>query len=179
MPIEFRIDERLAGTAATSARKGERVAVFPRSLLGPQDVGLPCALDALQGCLFSKIPGLPLPPRIGDLIVVIDQDLSCKAFVDELSLRATIKVVRPIEKDEAVFLRDISAIEAVHLDVTVPEDAAVVVVRSFNWSRSLFFDFGPLHEEFGKRTYNLESALGQQMTLLYGLPTPGFKLSAG
>jgi hypothetical protein len=179
MPIEFQIEERLGGFTLTSARKDEKVAIIPRALLGPQDTELADRLDGLQGCLFSKIPNLPTPPRICDLIVIINHDLMGRAFVDELPLPATVTAARPIEKGEAVFLKDISGIEAVHLDVHVPDDAAIVVIRSFNWKRSLFFDFGPLHNDFGKRTYNLEKALGQQMTLLFGLPSPACKFAAG
>lgn len=179
MPIKFQIEERLVGFAATSARKGEKVAIVSRTLVGPQDPELAERLEGLHGCLFSKIPDLPTPPRICDLIVIINHDLTGIAFVDELPLTATVKPARSIEKGEALLLSDISSIEAVHLDVPVPDDAAIVVVRSFDWRRSLFFDFGPLHKDAGQRTYNLEMALGQQMTLLFGLPAPAFKISAG
>lgn len=179
MPIKFKIEQRLAGFTATSARKNEVVAVVSRELLGPQDSDLADRLDKLQGCLFSKIPGLPAPPRIGDLIVIVNHDLTGIAYVDELSLTATIKVARPIEKGQDVFIKDIANVEAVHLDTAVPNDAAVVVVRSNGWKRSLFFDFGPLHDDSGNRTYDLDKALGQQMTLLFGLPAPTAAISTG
>ena len=136
-------------------------------------------LDSLHGCLFSKIPGLPSPARIGDLVVIIHQDLNGLAYCDELPLHARVKVARAVEKGESVFLKDISEIDTVELTVTVPDDAAIVFVRSFNWKRSLFFDFGPLHEESRTRTYNVEKALGNQMTILFGLPSPAAKIQAG
>lgn len=179
MPIEFKLEQRLAGFTATSARKDEKVAVVSRALLGPQDPELADRLDKLHGCLFSRIPNLPPPWRIGDLIVIVNHDLTGIAYVDELPLTATIKAARPIEKGQAVFVKDISAVEAVHLDTTVPDDAAVAVVRSSGWNRSLFFDFGPLHEDSGNRTYDLDKALGQQMTLLFGLPAPTAEISTG
>jgi len=179
MPIEFQLEQRLAGFSATSARKDEKVPIVTRALFGPQDPELADRLDGLQGCLFSRIPDLPAPPRICDLIVIIDQDLAGRAFVDELPLTATVIAARPIEKGEHIFLKDISGIEAVHLGVPVSDDAAIVVIRSHNWKRSLFFDFGPLHDDFGKRTYNLDKALGQQMTLLLGLPAPASPIASG
>jgi hypothetical protein len=179
MPIEFKLEQRLAGFTATSARKDEKVAVVSRELLGPQDPELADRLDKLQGCLFSKIPNLPAPPRIGDLFVIVNRDLTGIAYVDELSLTATIKAARPVEKGQAVFIKDISNVEAVHLDTAVPDDAAIVVVRSTGWKRSLFFVIGPQQEDSGNRTYDLDKALGQQMTLLFGLPAPTAEISTG
>ncbi len=179
MPIEFQLEERLGGFTATSARKDEKVAVVSRVLIGPQDLDLTDRLDGLEGCLFSKIPGLPTPPRICDLIVVINQDLTGIAFVDELPLISKCIAARPIEKGQAVSLKDISGVESVDLGMSVQDDAAIVVVRSSGWKRSLFFDFGPLHDEFGKRTYCLDKALGQQMNVLWGLPAPTGKIKSG
>jgi uncharacterized short protein YbdD (DUF466 family) len=90
-----------------------------------------------------------------------------------------VKLNRDIEKGGTVFLKDISEIQKVELGMTVPEDAAIVVVRSLNWKRSLFFDFGPLDTKQGNRTYSIDHALGQQMGLLVGLPAPSGQLAAG
>ncbi|MEZ5328509.1 MAG: hypothetical protein R3F19_25990 [Verrucomicrobiales bacterium] len=82
---------------------------------------------------------------------------------------------RPVKKGEAIFQKDISGIESVDLGVSVSDDAAIVVIRSSYWKRSLFYDFGPLHEDAGRRTYDIDKALGQQMTLLLGLPAPSLR----
>ncbi len=179
MPIEFQLEERLVGFTATSAREGENVEIISRALLGPQDAKLVHHIDELEKALFSKIPGLPRRPSISDLIVVINQDLSGKAFVNELPLPAKVKLTRDIEKGQTVFLKDISEIQEVTLGVEVPNDAAIVVVRSFNWKRSMFFDFGPLDTKQGDRTYSIDNALGQQLTLLVGLPAQPGHLTAG
>lgn len=172
MPLSFKIEERLAGFVAAAAKKGEKVSVIYRELLGPSDIDLNARLDQLHSCLFSKIPGLPEPSRIGDLVVVLRNDLSGHAYVDELETKAMIKPNRVVSKGESVYLHDISHIESVHLGLEVANDSAVVVVRSFLWKRSLFFDFGPILPDAGLRDYPLEQALAQQMLLLFGLPAP-------
>ena len=179
MPIEFKIVERLIGFLATSVREGENAIVVSRVLLGPQDPKLVHQLDELERALFSKIPGLPPRPLIADLILIINQDLTGLAYVNELPLPAKVKLTRDIEKGELVYLKDISEIKEVTLGVEVPSDAAIVVVRSFNWKKSMFFDFGPLDTKQGDRTYNVDHALGQQLALLMGLPAQPGHLTAG
>jgi hypothetical protein len=78
---------------------------------------------------------------------------------------------------EAVYLHDISDIQSVSIGIDVPKESAIVVVSSFLWKRSLFYDFGPLLHEAVPRDYELENALAQQQLLLYGLtaPQPEFK----
>jgi hypothetical protein len=120
MPIEFTIEERLAGFVPKGAATGEKATVIFRELVGPSDSQLSLRLDQLQGALFSKIPGLPTASRIGDLIIVIYHDLHCRAYVDELGLRAKIKLNTPKAKGESVYLRDIADIESVDLDLEVP-----------------------------------------------------------
>ncbi len=170
MPIEFRLSERLAGFVGSSAKKGEQVSVIVRELLGPDDPHLPSRLDQMHRCLFSKIGGMPQPSRIGDLVIAIDQDLRGRAFVDELDLIAKVIAARPIEKGQEIYTKDIKAINSIKLGCEIIDSEAVVVVRSFFWQRSLFYDFGPLHKDSGPRSYDLERAMGQQMTLLLGLP---------
>lgn len=179
MPISFKIDERLAGVVGNAAKKGERVHVIYRELLGPFDDNLMGRLDQLHNCLFGKIPGLPDPSRIRDLVIVLRNDLSGDAYVDELATKAMVKPNRAVAAGDPVYLHDISGIESIDLGLHVENDAAVVVVRSFLWKRSLFFDFGPLLEEAGPRDYPLEQALAQQLLLLFGLPAPQPLFGAG
>lgn len=179
MPIEFKLKDRLAGFVGTSAKKGEDVSVIFRELLGPSDEHLANRLDQLHGCLFSKISGLPDPPRIGNLVITLDQDLNGKAYVDELQLTGCVIAAGPVEAGQAITIKDIKAIESVDLDFKVAASEAVVVVRSFYWKRSLFYDFGPLHAEAGDRNYDVEKALAQQMTLLVGLPASPSSITAG
>lgn len=179
MPIVFKLEERLAGFLGTSAKKNEKVSVIFRELLGPSDEHLASRLDQLHLCLFGKIPGLPDPPRIGDLVITIDRDLNGKAFVDELQLTGRMIAAGPIEAGQLVTIKDIKAIDSVDLGFKVDPSVAVVVVRSFYWKRSLFYDFGPLHPEAGDRKYDVEKALAQQMTLLVGLPASPPDITSG
>jgi|GEM_PF-1934487 len=179
MPILFKLEERLAGFLGTSAKKGEKVSVIFRELLGPSDEHLVSRLDQLHGCLFGKISGLPDPSRIGDLVIIIDQDLNGKAYVDELQLIARVIAAGPVKAGQPVTIKDIKAFESVDLGFKVAASEAVVVVRSFYWKRSLFYDFGPLHSESGDRNYDVGKALAQQMTLLVGLPASSSDITAG
>lgn len=179
MPIEFKLEERLAGFLATSARKGEHASVVFREMLGPDAADLGSRLDGMHQCLFSKVPGLPNPTTICDLVVIVDRDLNARAYVDELSMAMRAVATRAIGVGEPVHTKDISSVESVDLGIPVSENEAIVVVRSFYWKRSLFYDFGPIHDEAGPRRYCVGRALGQQLTLLLGLPAPAAGMSEG
>ncbi len=170
MPIEFQLTERSAGFLLTSAKKGEEASVIFRELIGPDDPLLLDRLEQLHQALFAKIGGLPQPPFIADLIIAIDDDLKGRAYVDELPLISRVIAARAVAAGEEIYTKDIRSVESVKLECEIPDTSAVVVVRSFYWKRSLFFDFGPLHKDSGPRSYDLEKVLGQQMTLLMGLP---------
>src|SRR5438874_763116 len=170
MPIPFRLEERLAGFLGKGAKKGEVVDIIFRELLGPGDPELPERLNKLQSCLFSKIPGFPNPPRISHLAVMIDRDLVGAAHIDDFKVTAQVKPTRAIAAGEPAYVKDIADIESVSFGIEIPKECAVVVVQSFGWNRSLFYDFGPLLEKVEPRDYAIERALAQQQLLLLGLP---------
>jgi len=171
MPIKFQLNERLAGFALNTPSSGQPVQVLYRELVSPTDsLHLQNRLDQLQGCLFSKILGLPPPYLIDHLLVVIDQDLSGIAYVNELQITAKVRANRAVEAGAPIYAGEISDISSLDLGVEIAIDAAVVLFRSFGWKRSLFFDFGPLKPDFGPRSYSLDRALAQQALLLLGLP---------
>lgn len=173
MPIDFRLEERLAGFALAPAGPGQDVPVQYRELLGPSDgAKLTDRLEQLQSVLFGKIPGLPSPSLIDHLLIVIHSDLSGTAHVNELEVKAQVKVGRDLEAGSPVFVSDIVDVSSIDLGVDVPNDSAVVVVRSLGWKRALFFDFGPLAPNVGPRDYELDRALAQQALMLLGLPSP-------
>src|SRR5437762_2523438 len=113
MPILFNIEERLAGFVASPAKKGEQVSVIFRELLAPTDTELEQRLEQLHSCLFAKIPGLPEPSGISQLTVVIDSDLSGRAYVNELEIQATVKANKAISKGDPGFVTDIADIESI------------------------------------------------------------------
>src|SRR5438552_5035073 len=169
MPISFHLEERLAGFCGNTAKKGENVDVIFRELLGPADPNLSARLNELQSCLFSKIPGFPNPPKISDLAIIINRDLLGEAHIDDFKVTAQAKPTRAIAAGDSVYVKDIADIESVSFGIEIPVDCAVVVVQSFGWKRSLFYDFGPLLEKVGPRDYAIEKTLAQQQLLLLGL----------
>ena len=170
MDINFKLVERLAGFVATSCDVQGGVWVCQRELLGPTDPHLTDRLEKLHDALFSKIPGLPPPSQIDHIVVTIDQNLFATAFVNNLHPQAKIKVNRAVQAGEPVYIRDIDDIAAVDLGINVPADSGVIVVRSFGWRRSLFFDVTPLGPDKPSRDQSLEAVLAQQMLMLFAIP---------
>lgn len=172
MPIEFKLAERLVGFALTSAGPTEKVAVVPSDLIPPADAfRLTQALEHLQNILFGLIPGFPPPSVIDHLLLIIRKDLSGIAYINELSFTAQVKVNRTLQAGTQVFSRDIDDIVSFEPNVEVPDDCAVVVVRSAGWKRSLYFDFGPLNEPAQPRSERLGQVLARQALLLLGIPS--------
>jgi len=169
MLVEFQLEERLAGFANATVGPGEQVQVISRELISPDDAfHLMNRLDRMHGALFTKIPGLPAPSLIDHLLVVIRSDLSATAYVNELQqVRAEVQLKRHVNAGELIYLRDIENITSVDLGVEIGDDCAVVLMRSFGWRRSLFFDFGPLHSDY-THDYQLAEVLAQQALMLIG-----------
>jgi len=174
MAITFQLTERLVGFAAANACGGEPAPVVYRQLVAPSEATLLLdRLERMQGALFNVIPGLPYPSIIDHVLVIIRPDLTAVAYVNELQITAMVKVKRAVAAGQPLYVSDVEDISSINLGVEVPEDAAVVVVRSNGWRRSLFFDFGPLHEPPVPRDYPLDRALAEQALLLLGLVESG------
>ena len=155
MPIEFKIEERLAGYAAAPGKGGESVPIIYRELIGPLDaLHLQQQLDQLHGTLFSKIPSLPDPSTIHHLLVLIRPDLSCIAYVNELNIRDKVKVNRSVKRGEPIFAKDIADVAEVDLNVDIPPDFGVVFVRSLGWKRALFFRFRATASRYRPQDYS-------------------------
>lgn len=172
MPLEFQLEGRFAGFAAATTLAGERVQVISRELISPDDsTHLLDRLEQMQSALLGKIPGLPAPSLIDHALVVIRPDLSATAYVNELdNVQAKVKIKRGVKAGEAVYVKDIESITSINLGVEIGDDCAVILMRSFGWRRSLFFDFGPLHEGQA-RNYRLSEVLAQQALMLIGMPS--------
>lgn len=168
MPIVFQLADKIVGLSLHTATAGERIMVETCALVSPNDSRLAHVLEELQRGLFSRIPGLPDPPTIRHLVVVIRQDLSGTAYVNELKLTARATVARAVSAGDPVFTRDISEIHEASLGVEVPDDAAIVVVTSIGWHRSVYFDFSPFTER-QSRCGVLAQILAMQMLQLLGL----------
>ena len=176
MRIDFKLPGRIVGFSLTSAGPGETVAVASSDLIGPADAfRLAQMLEHLQGAIFGFIPGFPLPSTIDHLLLVIKQDLSATAYINELNFLAQIKANRAIQAGTPVFIRDIDDILSFNPNVSVPDDCAVVVVLSSGWKRSVYFDFGPLNEPPSPRSEDLRRVLARQAILLWGIPSGNTK----
>ena len=171
MPVNFQLTERLVGFSLSFAESGQKVDILFRELLGPTDSKLIGRLESMHNTVFGKIPGLPEPTSIDHLLVVIRPDLSAAAYVNELKITALAKPNRSIKAGEQVLVSDITDITRVNIGVKIDPRDCVVVVRSFRWRRSLFYDFGPMSPEIGPRKFDIEQALAQQELLLLGLPS--------
>jgi hypothetical protein len=170
MRVDFKLKALLAGFAVTTADAEQGVWICQRELVGPMETHLTDRLEKLQDALFSQIPGLPAPSQIDHIVVTIAPDLSATAVINELQPKAMIKANRAIKAGEGIFVRDIADIAVVDIGIDIPADYGVVVVRSFGWKRSLFYDLTPLGPDKPPRGEALESVLAKQMLLLFGLP---------
>jgi hypothetical protein len=172
MPLTFKLDQRLAGLLMNAPKQGEKAEVLYQDLVPPTDSARVLHyLEQLQSCLFGFIKGFPPASAIDHFIIAIGRDLSGTAYVNELDFKARVKL-KPevkIEVGHPVLVSEVEDIVGVSLDVDIPQDAALVVMRSFGWRRSVFFDFGPLIQDPYTRSYDIETILAQQQLMLLGL----------
>lgn len=169
MPIEFKLTERIVGVSLHAATAAEKLGIEYGALIPSDDPArVQHVLEGLQGCVFSRIPGFPDPSQVSSVVVVIQQDLSAMAYINELYLKAKVRVTRDVNKGDPVYSKDISEIQEVSLGIEVPDDAAVIVVTSIGWRRSTYFDFGPFTDH-KSRIGPLSQILAQQMLMLFGL----------
>lgn len=170
MPIKFELKGMPAGISLNFATKGDLVKVMATELIGPLDSNLLVTrLEQIHTMVFEKIPNFPLPSQIDHLLVLINNDLSGIAYINELEINAKIKINRDIEKGEPIYQKDIDDIYSVDLGVEIPESVGVIVVRSLGWKKSLFYDFGPLHKDKEPRSFLIDQVLAKQALLLLGM----------
>jgi hypothetical protein len=114
MPIEFKLQERPAGISLNFAVRKELVDVMTTELIGPLDSNLLVTrLEQMQTMVFEKIPNFPSPSQIDHLLVLINHDLSAIAYINELEIKAKIKINRDVEKGEPIYKKDIDDIDSV------------------------------------------------------------------
>ena len=169
MPTEFTLVEKLVGFAVHTATGNEQSLFEYGALVPPSDPArVQHVLEGLQRSVFSRVPGFPDPSQIRHVVVVVRQDLSATAYVNELKLLAECKVTRDVKAGEPAMTSDISEIREVSLGIEVPDDAAIIVVTSIGWRRSVYFDFGPFTDD-KSRIGPLSQILAQQMLMMFGL----------
>ena len=83
-------------------------------------------------------------------------------YVNELELRARIRVTGPVEAGQAVTRDDIADIERLELGVQIPDDAGFLFLFSVGWRKGLFYDFGPIIGQTPeRRQYDVAVSLGR------------------
>jgi len=174
MPRDFKLQERLAGFVAHVATPAEKVMITTGELVSPDDPAeVQRVLGELQKTLFSKIPKF-MPPLARHVVIIIRNDLSAVAYVDECIARAKARTTRAVEAGEIAMASDIAAVEDVELvladstTLNVPDDVAVIVYTAIDWRRSIYYDFGPLTEK-RTRIGPLSKILALQMSMLLGI----------
>lgn len=170
MRIEFSLAEPTIGWALHSATPTEMLAVRSAAVISPDDAReIQEVLDKLNAGLLDKIPGLPARSQIDNLLIVIKRDHTAVAYVNEPHPRVKVRVARAVEAGEPLRNGDIAEVVEVELNVDIPDDAGIVAVSSFNWRRSVYFDFGPLAPQPQERIGPLRQILALQLAMLWGL----------
>lgn len=173
MKISFNLTERIAGFVVSLDSLSNTADVISKELVGPTEaISLADRLENLQRGLLDKIPGLPPPGRIENLLILIHRDLSGTAYVNELALTLQVRAARAVKAGDPVYLSDIADIISVKPDIDIPDDSGVVMIRSVGWRRSLFYDLEPLLPSGTPRSYAIDALLARQELLLLGIPGP-------
>ena len=139
MPQEFQLTERVCGVSHEFRLRWREGAVSHARTHRATEAHLLDRLEQIHLAVFAKIPGIPLPALTDHLLVVIRPDLTGTAYVNELRIRAMVRVNRDVEAGTPIHRHDITEVTSVDLAWKSPENA-VIVVRSSGWRRSLFFD---------------------------------------
>jgi len=167
MPQQFQLKERICGFSMNSALAGETVKFCTQEVIGPRAPHLVDRLEQIQNAVFGEIPGIPPPSLIDHLLVLIGPDLKGIAYVNELQIQVSVRVNREIQTGAIIFRQDVSEVISVELGVDIPNDHAVILVRSSGWKRTLLYDLGPLIPDHGPRTAELQKILVRQEELLF------------
>jgi hypothetical protein len=171
VPIEFKLEEieRPLGWFEHAGTPNELVLVKNAALIGPDNAQtLQDFLQRLHKSLFRHIPGLPDPHQIRQLIVLLRNDLTGVAYVNELVGTAMVRTAREVNPGPAT-VEDMASIEEVSYPIDIPDDVAVVVIHCAEWLRTLYFDFGPVAQQPLPRIGPIRQIIGAQLAMLWGV----------
>jgi len=142
--------------------KGESVQVVYREFSCSDDGELFISrLEGFPTAILNKIAPSIQPSQVDHLFIVINKDLSCTVYVNEINTFVKIQTTRSVAAGEEVTNDDIADIDELKLDgINIPEDSAVVYLFSVQWRKGLFFDFEPISPNGTPRNYNLSRTLG-------------------
>ncbi len=163
--IEFSLPQEMIpiGVAAETAAGGGLCEVITTEGLTSHDGALlTWRLETLNESILRHIPGLPPASLLDNLLVVVRPDLSGVAYVNELRVRASVRATRAVTAGAPVLIDDIDDIATLDVGIEVPPDCGVVLIRSFGWRKSLFYDLQPLSPTSSPRSFGLERAFARQ-----------------
>ncbi len=163
MPVEIDLGRPPSGFAISAALEGEDVAVCFREFTSTEDgqhfVG---RLENSCSHILERLPDPLKPSQVDHLLVVYRGDGKADVYVNELQVKAQVRVTGQVEAGDPVMKDDIAAIEYVDVGVAVPEDAGFLFLFSIGWRKGLFYDFGPIiPSKPQRRRYDIGRLLGQ------------------
>jgi hypothetical protein len=163
MPYEIDLGKPPAGYTLRAAREGESVAVQYSEFTSTEDgQHFIQRLEGFASDVLSKAPVRVSPSQVDSLLAVIRRDGKATVYVNEVELKALMRVSSAIEKGAGVTKNDIVDVDSLELDVAVPDGAGVLFLFSIEWRKGLFYDFGPIAGPAPQpRKYNLAGLLGR------------------
>lgn len=165
MAYRLRLDNLPMGHAASAARPNEQVPVIVREFLSPEDgQELIQRLEGIPNDLLEKVSDRKriIPSQVDHLLAVIHPDKTLDLYVNELSLSASVQPTRSVKAGEAIYRNDIADISYLNMGgVEIPDDCGFLFVFSAGWRKGLFYDFGPLTPERGKREFDCRTVLAK------------------
>jgi hypothetical protein len=153
MSFEIKLEQLPAGYVAEIIKKGgSQAKIIATEFVSSEDGDLLVTrLEGIPADLVRKLPSWPgmREGSVEHLLAIIRRDKSATVYVNELNIRALMRIKRPFAKGERIFSNEIADIERVQLkfhqeEITVPPDAGVVFLFSVGWRKGLFYDFSPL-----------------------------------
>jgi hypothetical protein len=121
----------------------------------------------LEGWPTTILNMLPVPEKfspscVDHLFAIIRQDKTATVYVNELAFQMRARAKRKLEPNELISLDDFADVERINLEnISVPDNAGVVLLFSCGWRKGFFYDFSPfVPNDSGNRHYDLEVLLG-------------------
>lgn len=164
MPVQIDFGKPPVGYAVSSARAAdEKVSVQFLEFTSTEDgqhfirrlEGFPSEVLKLAASAIS-------PSQVDNMLAIVHRDGKATAYINELTLHATVRPSRPIELGAGVTKSDVADIDRLEVGVNIPKDSGVLFVFSAGWRKGMFYDFGPIGGPNPQpRDYDLEAMFGQ------------------
>lgn len=157
MPIFQIKTSNIIGFVAESTQPGAtHVKVCSKiALMTSEDPGFYMLMEQIARIFLSAIP-LSID-HIFKFLVVLHNDLLADIYVNDFPETLKVKVKRPVQKGEMIYVSDIDDIAALQFpNIQIRESDAVIFCKKVGWKFGLFFNFtrkidaSVLEEELGR-----------------------------